>query len=184
MSVIEIFRQSLGFQNTRRFAARDKRVVLIHFAHNGYQGISRFYTHGKLPSRCEIANVVLSRMVIDERLFIDACVEFAVDAICVINLSNIAAVHGFWAGRTRYSCLRDGPRTAPAPLDHAGYYSKQVLDENVDKPAAHMGKKRSRCTDIRETRKGQFLLTDEMRRPVSGRDAVYAPKLSTCSKHR
>jgi hypothetical protein len=26
--------------------------------------------------------------------------------------------------------------------------------------------------------------TDEMRRPVSGRDAVYAPKLSTCSKHR
>jgi hypothetical protein len=26
--------------------------------------------------------------------------------------------------------------------------------------------------------------TDGMRRPVSGRDAVYAPKLSTCSKHR
>jgi hypothetical protein len=24
--------------------------------------------------------------------------------------------------------------------------------------------------------------TDEMRRPVSGRDAVYAPKLSTCSE--
>jgi hypothetical protein len=27
-------------------------------------------------------------------------------------------------------------------------------------------------------------LSDEMRRPVSGRDAVYAPKLSTCSKHK
>jgi len=26
------------------------------------------------------------------------------------------------------------------------------------------------------------LLTDGMRRPVSGRDAEYAPKLSTCSK--
>jgi len=26
--------------------------------------------------------------------------------------------------------------------------------------------------------------TDGMRRPVSGRDAVYAPKLSTCSRHR
>jgi hypothetical protein len=30
----------------------------------------------------------------------------------------------------------------------------------------------------------QFTQSDEMRRPVSGRDAVYAPKLSTCSKHR
>jgi hypothetical protein len=29
-----------------------------------------------------------------------------------------------------------------------------------------------------------FANTDGMRRPVSGRDAVYAPKLSTCSKHR
>jgi hypothetical protein len=29
---------------------------------------------------------------------------------------------------------------------------------------------------------GQLLLTDEMRRPVCGRDAVYAAKLSTCSK--
>jgi hypothetical protein len=27
-----------------------------------------------------------------------------------------------------------------------------------------------------------MLLTDGMRRPVSGRDAVYAPKLSTCSE--
>ena len=26
--------------------------------------------------------------------------------------------------------------------------------------------------------------SDGMRRPVSGRDAVYAPKLSTCLKHR
>ena len=29
---------------------------------------------------------------------------------------------------------------------------------------------------------GFVYVTDEMRRPVSGRDAVYAPKLSTCSK--
>jgi len=65
----------------------------------------------------------------------------------------------FWVFTEGYSCLCDGPRTAPAPPDHAGYYSKQVLDENVDKPAAHMSKKRSRCTDIRETRKGQFPLT-------------------------
>src|SRR6266481_830805 len=103
MSITEIFRQSLGFQNIRRFATRDERVVLIHFTHNGYQGISRFYAHGKLPSLCEITNEVLSRIVRDERLFIDACVEFAVDAIRVINFSYIAAVHGLWAGRTRYS---------------------------------------------------------------------------------
>jgi hypothetical protein len=31
---------------------------------------------------------------------------------------------------------------------------------------------------------GRLTLTDGMRRPVSGRDAVYAPKLSTCSRHR
>ncbi len=30
----------------------------------------------------------------------------------------------------------------------------------------------------------QLSQSDGMRRPVSGRDAVYAPKLSTCSKHR
>jgi hypothetical protein len=30
----------------------------------------------------------------------------------------------------------------------------------------------------------QLALSDEMRRPVSERDAVYAPKLSTCWKHR
>ncbi len=37
----------------------------------------------------------------------------------------------------------------------------------------------------RENRKlSQLALSDGMRRPVSGRDAVYAPKLSTCSRHR
>jgi hypothetical protein len=30
----------------------------------------------------------------------------------------------------------------------------------------------------------QLSKSDGMRRPVSGRDAVYAPKLSTCSRHR
>jgi len=39
------------------------------------------------------------------------------------------------------------------------YHAKHVLDENEDKPAAHMGKERSRWTDIRETREGQFLLS-------------------------
>jgi len=30
----------------------------------------------------------------------------------------------------------------------------------------------------------QLTQSDGMRRPVSGRDAMYAPKLSTCSKHK
>ena len=43
------------------------------------------------------------------------------------------------------------------------------------------------CTETADRRLGssvQLTLTDGMRRPVSGRDAVYAPKLSTCSRHR
>jgi hypothetical protein len=84
----------------------------------------------------KITNVALSRIVKGERLFIDTCVEFAVHAIYVINLGYIAAVHGLSSGRTRYSRLCDGPRTAAAPPEHARYHAKHVLDENVDKQEA------------------------------------------------
>ena len=33
-----------------------------------------------------------------------------------------------------------------------------------------------------DERSSKIVKSDGMRRPVSGRDAVYAPKLSTCSK--
>jgi hypothetical protein len=48
--------------------------------------------------------------------------------------------------------------------------------------AAFLTKEATWLDEVREAR--QLSLTDGMRRPVSGGDAVYAPKLSTCSRHR
>lgn len=48
------------------------------FGHNGYQGISRLYTHGKLCSRFEITHVVLARMG-NKGFLLDVRVVFAVD---------------------------------------------------------------------------------------------------------
>jgi DNA-binding winged helix-turn-helix (wHTH) protein len=60
------------------------------------------YAHGKLCSRRETANVVFSRIVNDERLFVDTGVEFAVNAIRVKNLSYVAPVSSSGTGGTRY----------------------------------------------------------------------------------
>lgn len=55
-----------------------------------------------------------------------------------MNLSYIATITSIWTVGHRYGCLCHGPSIAPVPLEHADNYSKQIFDENVDEPAAHI----------------------------------------------
>ena len=92
----------------------------------------RLYAHGKLRSRREMTNIVFSRIANDERLFVDVSVVFAVNEICVINLSYAAPVPSSRTGGTPYGRFCDGPGTALEPFDHAGHHSIKVLDVDVD----------------------------------------------------
>lgn len=122
--------------NSGRSTTRPRRLDLIP-GHSGYRRIFRLYAQGKFRSRCETTNVVLPRTWRDKRLFVHARVEFAVNSICVINLSRVAPLHSFWADRPGYDRFCDGPSAAPAPLDLACHHSKPVLNENIDEPTAH-----------------------------------------------
>jgi hypothetical protein len=116
----------------RTFSPIDLPSSLIPILHEGGRCILRLYAHGKLRSRRETTNIVFSRITNDERLFVDASVEFAINAICVINLSYIAPVPSFGTRGTRYGRFRDGPGTGPEPFEHAGRHSIKVLDVDVD----------------------------------------------------